>query len=276
MARRMRREAASSRRRFAVAAVLAITAVGVASAWVLVGAITSGGHTVQAARSQRRRIATRSTTTSTSTTTTTTTIPPTPVAIQGGSVAPIISRVPTPNPVVFFTIDDGQVRDPAVIDFLRDHKIPVTIFLLPNFLHEDPAYFESIHALGASVQDHTISHADLRTLDSAAQQREICGVLNEYGLRFGAQPWLFRPPDGFFNQSVPIVARRCGIRAVVTWRATMNDGRLDVQGGGPLQPGDIILMHFRRDLRGNLEVALNAAQAAGLQPAALEQYLTPG
>jgi glycosyltransferase involved in cell wall biosynthesis len=34
--------------------------------------------------------------------------------------------------------------------------------------------------------------------------------------------------------------------------ATMNDGRLDVQGGGPLQPGDIILMHFRPDLRQNL------------------------
>ena len=75
---------------------------------------------------------------------------------------------------------------------------------------------------------------------------------------------------------MPVVARRCGIRAVVTWRATMNDGSLDVQRGGPLQPGDIILMHFRPDLRGNLEVALNAAQAAGLQPAALEQYLTPG
>jgi hypothetical protein len=29
--------------------------------------------------------------------------------------------VPTSNPVVFFTIDDGQVRDPAVIVFLRDH-----------------------------------------------------------------------------------------------------------------------------------------------------------
>ena len=93
--------------------------------------------------------------------------------------------------------------------------------------------------------------------------------------RTGTRPWLFRPPGGFLNQSVPVVARRCGIRAVVTWRATMNDGRLDVQGGGPLQPGDIILMHFRTDLRGNLEVALNAAQAAGLRPAALEQYLTP-
>jgi hypothetical protein len=26
-----------------------------------------------------------------------------------------------------------------------------------------------------------------------------------------------------------------GIGAVVTWRATMNDGRLDVQDGGPFQ-----------------------------------------
>jgi peptidoglycan/xylan/chitin deacetylase (PgdA/CDA1 family) len=187
----------------------------------------------------------------------------------------VISRVPTPNPVVFFTIDDGIVRDPAVTDFLREQHIPVTMFLLPNFLHEDPAYFEAIHALGASVQDHTVSHGDLRQLSAAAQQREICGVQGEYSLRFGARPWLFRPPGGFYNQSVPMIARRCGIRAVVTWRAAMNDGRLDVQGGGPLQRGDIILMHFRPDLRQNLEVALYAARAAGLQPAALEQYLTP-
>jgi len=61
----------------------------------------------------------------------------------------------------------------------------------------------------------------------------------------------------------------------LTWRATMNDGRLDVQGGGPLQRGDIMLMHFRPDLRQNLEVALDAARAAGLQPAPLEDYLTP-
>jgi peptidoglycan/xylan/chitin deacetylase (PgdA/CDA1 family) len=260
-----------------LSSVAVLAFVAVAGAWGFVEAGSSGGHSVRATRSPRR--ASSSSTTSSSTTTTTTaptpTLPPTPVPIQGGAVAPVISRVPTSNPVVFFTIDDGMVRDPAVTDFLREQHIPVTMFLLPNFLHEDPAYFEAIHALGASVQDHTISHGDLRQLSAAAQQREICGVLNEYSLRFGARPWLFRPPDGFYNQSVPMVARRCGIRAVVTWRATMNDGRLDVQGGGPLQRGDIILMHFRPDLRQNLEIALDAARAAGLQPAALEQYLTP-
>ena len=259
-----------------MAAVIVIAVVAVAGAWVLVGAITSGGGTAQAARSQQRRATTGSTTTSTSSTTpTTTTILPTPVAIQGGSVAPIISRVPTSNPVVFFTIDDGQVRDPAVIDFLRNHHIPVTMFPIPAYVHQDPAYFDAIHSLGASAQDHTVTHPDLRKLAGAALQKEVCGVLDDYATRFGARPWLMRPPFGYLSKSVPVAARQCGIRAVVTWRATMNDGRLDVQGGGPLQPGDIILMHFRTDLRGNLEVALNAAQAAGLRPAALEQYLTP-
>jgi peptidoglycan/xylan/chitin deacetylase (PgdA/CDA1 family) len=263
-----------------LAAAIVIAVVAVAGAWVLVGAITSGGRTAEAEKSPPRRATTGSTTTSTSSTTTTTTktpttLPATPVAIQGGSVAPIISRVPTTNPVVFFTIDDGMVRDPAVIDFLRDHHIPVTMFPVPAYVHQDPAYFDAIHALGASAQDHTLTHPDLRKLGGAALQKEVCGVLDDYAGRFGARPWLMRPPFGYLSQSVPVVGRQCGIRAVVTWRATMNDGRLDVQGGGPLQPGDIILMHFRTDLRGNLEVALNAAHAAGLQPAALEQYLTP-
>ena len=274
MARRMRRRAAARRRLrsfLSVGAVLVFVAV--AGAWGFAGVGSSGGRAARARKSPRA--VSSHATTSQSSTTTATTLPPTPVPIQGGAVAPVISRVPTPNPVVFFTIDDGMVRDPAVTDFLRSQHIPVTMFLLPNFLHEDPAYFDAIHALGASVQDHTISHGDVRRLGSGQQQREICGVLDEYGLRFGARPWLFRPPGGFYNQSTQVIARRCGIRAVVMWRATMNDGRLDVQGGGTLQAGDIILMHFRPDLRQNLDVALNAARAAGLQPAALEQYLTP-
>jgi peptidoglycan/xylan/chitin deacetylase (PgdA/CDA1 family) len=187
-----------------------------------------------------------------------------------------MSRVPTTNPVVFFTIDDGIWRDPAVLDFLRDQRIPVTMFPVPAYVHQDPGYFDAIHALGASVQDHTVTHPDLRRLGTAAQQREICGPLDDYTARFGTRPWLFRPPDGFLTPAVPGIARGCGIRVVVMWRATMNDGRLDVQGNGPLQPGDIILMHFRPDLRQNLEVALNAARSVGLRPAPLEQYLTPG
>jgi peptidoglycan/xylan/chitin deacetylase (PgdA/CDA1 family) len=197
------------------------------------------------------------------------------MAIPGGATAPVMSRVATTDPVVFFTIDDGLVQDPAVVDFLREQRIPVTLFPVPGYVRQNPDYFQAIHALGASVQDHTATHADLRRLSTAAQQSEICGPLDEYASRFGARPWLFRPPFGGLTPGAPTIARGCGIRAVVLWRATLNDGVLRTQGG-PLQAGDIILMHFRTDLRLNLEVALNAAEAAGLHPVALEQYLTPG
>jgi peptidoglycan/xylan/chitin deacetylase (PgdA/CDA1 family) len=243
---------------------------------VRLGMFSSGGHAAHAVRGRRRSpFPTTTPAPTTSTTTPSTTLPATPVAIQGGPTAPVISRVPTPDPVVFFTIDDGQVRDPAVIDFLREHQIPVTMFPIPAYVHQDPGYFNAIHALGASVQDHTVTHPDLRRLAPGEQQRQICGPLDDYAARFGARPWLFRPPFGDLTSSVPGIARRCGMQAVVLWRATMNDGRLDIQGGGRLQPGDVILMHFRRDLRQNLEVALSAAQSAGLRPAPLEQYLTP-
>jgi peptidoglycan/xylan/chitin deacetylase (PgdA/CDA1 family) len=188
--------------------------------------------------------------------------------------APVVSRVPTDDPVVFFTIDDGIVRDPAVIDFLRTHRIPVTIFPVPECVDEDASYFEAIQALGGSIQAHSVSHPDFRQLGLAAQRREICGSLDDYAARFGTRPWLFRPPYGALTHWVPAIARTCGIRAVVMWRATVVDAVLQTQGE-PLHPGDIILMHFRPDLRRDLEVALDAARAAGLHPAPLEQYLTP-
>src|SRR3954469_19571922 len=177
MDRRLRRPAASRRRRWVLAGTIVVV-VAALGAWGLAGSFASGGHAAQAARSREQRTSSGSTTTapSASTTTTTTTTPlpaPTPVPIQGGSVAPIISRVPTPNPVVFFTIDDGLVRDPAVIDFLRDHHIPVTIFPIPAYVHQDPAYFDAIHSLGASAQDHTVTHPDLRKLAGAALQKEV-------------------------------------------------------------------------------------------------------
>src|SRR4051812_48960097 len=142
MDRRMRRQAASRRRRWVLAGTIVVV-VAALGAWGFAGSFASGGHAAQAARTREQRTSSASTTTATSASTTTTLPAPTPVPIQGGSVAPIISRVPPPNPVVFFTIDDGLVRDPAVIDFLRDRRIPVTMFPVPGYVREDPAYFDA-------------------------------------------------------------------------------------------------------------------------------------
>jgi hypothetical protein len=71
------------------------------------------------------------------------------------------------------------------------------------------------------------------------------------------------------------VARSCGLQWVVTWRATLNDGVLSAQGGH-LQPGDIVLAHFRADLPQNLLGLIIRLRAENLTVARLEDYLSPG
>jgi peptidoglycan/xylan/chitin deacetylase (PgdA/CDA1 family) len=216
------------------------------------------------------------TTTVAPTTTTSGASKPTPVPIDMSTpTAPVFSRIPTTDPVVFLTIDDGIVQDPAVLDYIRAQKIPVTMFPIPAYVEQNEPYFQAIHATGATVQDHTVHHNDLRSLSPANQKAEICGPLDEYQQKFGVRPWIFRPPYGAMNANVPYAARSCGIRAIVLWKAATNDGRVDTQGG-PLQAGDVVLMHFRTDLRQNLEVVLNQIHALGLRPAYLSDYLTPG
>ena len=177
--------------------------------------------------------------------------------------------------MVFLTIDDGIVQDPQAMEYIRDQNIPVTLFPIPAYVEQNEAYFQAIHATGATVQDHTIHHVDLTTLSPANQKVEICGPLDEYQAKFGVRPWIFRPPYGAMNANVAVAARSCGVRAIVLWKAATNDGRVDTQGG-PLQAGDIVLMHFRTDLRQNLEVLLNQLHALGLRPAYLSDYLTAG
>jgi len=245
-----------------------VVVVVVALAVAIFGLHTAGGagHGVAAAPPITSAIA--------DTTTTPTTTLPVAVDVGTGPAAAVFSRIPTTDPVVFLTVDDGIVQDPAVIDYIRQQQIPVTLFPVPAFVEQNEAYFQTLHTLGASVQTHTVDHVDLTRLSAADQRAEICGPLDDYQTIFGTRPWLLRPPNGAMNPTVAVTARSCGIRAVVLWAASTNDGRLDTQGG-PLQAGDIILMHFRSDLRQNLEVALNTARAAGLRPARLEDYLTP-
>ena len=126
---------------------------------------------------------------------------------------------------------------------------PVTLFPLPSYVRQNPDYFRAIHDLGASVQDHTVTHRDLRRLGTGARQSEIRGPLDEFAAQFGARPWLFRPPFGVLHhRGGPDDRGVVRIAVPVTWRATINDGVLRTQGG-PLRAGDIILMHFRSDLR---------------------------
>ena len=190
---------------------------------------------------------------------------PTPVALPPTNLAPVFSRIPTTNKVIFLGIDDGIMRDPAVVTLLRQANIPFTMFLVQGEADAGTDYFHQLQQVGGVVESHTINHPDLTKVSGAQLQTEVCGTLDDYQTTFGRRPTLFRPPYGSYNDNVRAVAASCGYKAVILWKGSTNDGRFDLQEGTQLQPGDIVLMHFRNDLLANLQQVFDGVQAAGLR-----------
>ena len=206
----------------------------------------------------------------------TTTAPPQVEPIEStDGLAPVINRVPTSDPVIFLTIDDGAVRDPRALDFVAANGIPVDLFLNESYLRADPDYFRRFASYGGAIHTHTLNHPDLTKLGAGGQEVEICGMIDrisEAGLRPG---YLFRAPYGNVNSSVRRVAAGCGISAVMHWSATINNGAVQLASGPGLRPGDVVLTHFRNDLYDNLVEIKRMADAAGLRFAALQSYIGP-
>jgi peptidoglycan/xylan/chitin deacetylase (PgdA/CDA1 family) len=188
-------------------------------------------------------------------------------------LAPIYSRIPTTNKVIFLGIDDGIVRDPAVANLLKQANIPFTMFLVQGQADAGADYFRQLQGYGGVVETHTITHPDLTKLSYGNVQHEVCGPLDDLQTTFGRRPTLFRSPDGFTNQNVQAAAASCGLKAVVLWKGSTNDGRLDLQEGTQLTPGDVILMHFRADLLVDLQKVFEVCKQQGFAIASLEDYL---
>nr|WP_255519127.1 polysaccharide deacetylase family protein [Kitasatospora sp. SID7827] len=199
------------------------------------------------------------------------------VSVAGDSPAPVplTTNAPTADPVVFITIDDGWTRDPAVLQLLADRKVPVTAFPLPMPEGFEPDYFAKATAVpGSAIEDHSVSHRDLTGLSLAEQQAEICDARDAVTARYGTVPTLFRPPYFAANADTQQAAANCGMKYLVTANADFGWGASNTSHpGGALQAGDIVILHFTDTLATDLRRALDAADRAGLKPAALTSYL---
>lgn len=188
---------------------------------------------------------------------------------------PVLYRVPTKDPVVFITIDDGVTKDRAGLRFVEERELPVTAFLTAWTIQDDAEYFRRITRWGG-IANHSATH-DSFANSSTNLNHEICYTQRMLKRTFGSRPWLMRPPYGAGSTrlEMQLVADRCGIYDIVMWNAVVERGRL-TRAGGELQPGDIVLLHFTPNLEKDLRTAVRAARKAGLTVANLADYLTEG
>ncbi|MEU8464792.1 polysaccharide deacetylase family protein [Streptomyces sp. NPDC029003] len=186
---------------------------------------------------------------------------------------PVVSHVPTQDQVVFITIDDGWNHDPEAARILLEKRVPVSLFLLPGAASYDAQYFTALTGQGrATVENHTVSHPDLTTLDAAGKDAEVCGAGEQLAAVFGKEPKLLRPPYGAVDDGVRAAAKACGVKALVTWTYDFTTWS-QTPPTPQLKAGDIVLLHFTPTLAADLQRALDAARAAGLKPAALMPQL---
>jgi len=189
-------------------------------------------------------------------------------------LVPVLHRIPTTDRVAFITIDDGYEKDPAVVALLEARHVVVTPFLAVTALQSNHEYFSVLQKqTGQMPQDHTLTHPFLSKLSYERQKHEICGAADQLGTWYGTRPWLLRPPYGDYSTTTRRAAKDCGMTAIVLWDVSLPHHVLRYAEGSKVRPGDIILVHWRKNLARDLPVAIDAIESAGLRVAALQDYL---
>jgi peptidoglycan/xylan/chitin deacetylase (PgdA/CDA1 family) len=160
----------------------------------------------------------------------------------------VFSQIPLTDKVVFVTIDDGIEKDPKFIQMVKDFQVPITISLADVLIRDDYAYFEKLYQTGyVSIQNHTVDHPlDMPGLSATQQLYEIAVQQEKLRKEYGVKPYIFRPPGGNYDETTIASAAQAGLKGLMLWKEAMQITDMEYQTSAHrLNPGDIILCHFR-------------------------------
>ncbi|PRB37206.1 polysaccharide deacetylase [Arthrobacter sp. MYb23] len=192
-----------------------------------------------------------------------------------GGLAPVITKIETKHPVVFLTIDDGNIKTPESVKLMAEYDYPASLFLTRDTVADNPAFFNAFKAQGSLIENHTVTH-NINMVRQWGYQQQVNDMvgMQEYAFQhYGRRPTLFRPPGGAYSNVMRQAVADAGMKAIVTWEAKANAGKMDYQVGNSLRPGDIVLMHFRAEFAADLAAFRAAQLAAGLEVVLLEDFL---
>lgn len=196
-----------------------------------------------------------------------------PPVIDG--LAPVITKIETQHPVVFLTIDDGNVKTPEMVRLMAEYDYPASLFLTRNSVVDNPTFFREFQKQGSLIENHTVTHniSMVREWGYQSQLNDMAGMQDFALQHYGRLPALFRPPGGAYSNVMRQAVAAAGMKAIINWEAKANAGKMDYQVGNSLRPGDIVLMHFRPEFAADLAAFREAQLAAGLEVVLLEDFL---
>lgn len=187
----------------------------------------------------------------------------------------VIDHVVTKKPVIFITVDDGSYLSRETTRYIRNLRIPITTFALPEPLNNHRRRFVNLlRQTGMTFENHTQTHRIVSSMTGSDQRAEICAGRREVRRVIGRTPIYFRPPGGGWNDDTVRAAKACRMSHIVLWNVEADRGHIVRKGGGSgLHRGDIVLLHYLDSLPASLDVVLREAARAGLRPALLRDHL---
>ena len=184
---------------------------------------------------------------------------------------PLYSFASPAGRAVYITVDDGWTPSSQVLAIMRKTHLPVTAFLIQQAAQRNLAYWRAFAQAGGTVGDHTVSHPNLTQLSLSQATFQWAHARLALGRWVGKAPLMGRPPYGAFDRTVAAAAYRAGLKALVGWSASVGSAGVKTWNGKPLDPGDIVLLHWDPGLGRQLTKLLAVIHARHLHP----MLLTP-
>jgi len=165
----------------------------------------------------------------------------------------VVWEVPTDEKVIALTFDDGPDPEdtPQILELLKQYEAKATFFIVGKKAEAYPELVTREGAEGHELANHTYHHmyfnrsfSEQKITDEISRAEQIIHKLS------GQKPRLFRPPGGFYNESLVRSAKKAGYM-VVMWSWHINTRDWDRPGVGKIadtvlnnaKNGDIVLLH---------------------------------
>lgn len=191
------------------------------------------------------------------------------VTIPARPETPVYSFAHSAGRAIYITVDDGWTPSQRVLAIMRTIRLPVTAFLIEQAAQRHLAYWRAFVGAGGMVGDHTVSHPNLTKLSLSRATAQWAQARQAFGHMLGQVPVLGRPPYGAFDRTVRAAAYRSGLKVLVGWSAVADSDGIHTWNGKPLEPGEIVLLHWVRGLGRQLTRLLARIRARRLNPAPL-------
>lgn len=165
----------------------------------------------------------------------------------------IVWEVPTADKLIALTFDDGpdSKQTPKILDILKQYDAKATFFVVGKRVDLYPDIVRRELAEGHELANHTFTHPYFQGKVSVERlQQEIDSTHKSIKKATGTSPHLFRPPGGYYNQTMVHVTKKLGYQVVLwSWHQDTVDwnrpgvGKIVNKVLNNARNGDIVLFH---------------------------------